>query len=225
MLASEDGTFPVDVIGLRRRSALYALVTFIGLAAITVTFIWSYVRLEKAITTISSLEAQNPAAPICAWLTTQHESEQSTKQFKDLSVQVNTNGVVTLQRNGNYLGKIEKGTYEQYVSCLVTILPLIVVAPNIQPPSTPRGTQTFKICTGNGGGPSCISGSTGYYTCAQYSAIGGGGQSTYDILGRRFCAYMEGGKPKVAPYKVIAAPSRSGGECGWTEFTVTCNPP
>lgn len=92
------------------------------------------------------------------------------------------------------------------------------------PTSIPRPTQSFKVCMGNGGGPSCTTGAAAYYTCDQYNAIGGGAKSTYDTLSKKFCEYKDGDNTVLAPSKVIVNSSLSGGQCGWTTFTVICDP-
>ena len=92
-------------------------------------------------------------------------------------------------------------------------------------PSTPnRPTETFNVCMGNGGGASCNGPNITSYTCAQYKAIGGGSAQTYSTLGQRFCKYTDNGTKRVSPYKVIVTYDVGGGECGWTNFKVTCNP-
>jgi hypothetical protein len=97
-----------------------------------------------------------------------------------------------------------------------------VPEPNSPPANRPR--QSFRVCTGNGGGESCAAGADAYLTCAEYRAIGGGAQATYDTLGKRFCQYKDGDKTVLMPNQVIHNFSRAGGECGWTGFTVVCNP-
>jgi hypothetical protein len=92
------------------------------------------------------------------------------------------------------------------------------------PPQPTRVRQSFRICAGNGGGESCAAGTDAYYTCDQYNAIGGGAQVTYDTLAKKFCEYKDGDKTILAPNQVIHNFSRGGGQCGWTGFTVVCNP-
>jgi len=125
-----------------------------------------------------------------------------------------------------------------YARVNVTVSKQVASAePQSQPPPTPlptplpnpkpepiHPTQSFKVCSGNGGGPSCQSGAAAYYTCDQYSSIGGGSQRTYDVLARKFCEYSDAGTTKLRPNKVIVNSSVSGGQCGWTTFTVICNP-
>jgi hypothetical protein len=74
----------------------------------------------------------------------------------------------------------------------------------------------FEVCVGSGGGPSCISKTTIYYTCSQYREIGGGSASTVQLLGQRLCG--ERLQPKVTVKFDVG-----GGECGWTLFEVTCS--
>jgi hypothetical protein len=100
-----------------------------------------------------------------------------------------------------------------------------ITVQNIEQQKLPSAqTQSFKVCAGNGGGPSCQATAAAYYTCDQYRNIGGGAQVTYDTLGKRFCEYKQDGKSILAPYKVLHDFSVAGGECGWTGFTVICNP-
>jgi hypothetical protein len=100
----------------------------------------------------------------------------------------------------------------------------VTVENETRPPQPPRPTQSYIVCMGNGGGASCNAGANASYTCAQYRGIGGGAQTTYDTLAKRFCEYRDGDKTVLAPNKVIHNFSREGGECGWTGFTVVCNP-
>jgi hypothetical protein len=74
-----------------------------------------------------------------------------------------------------------------------------------------------NICVGNGGGAACLAPGVVTYTCAEYNAIGGGGEATYDSFNRRFCQGK--GDPKT---NVRHNFSVGGGECGWTSFTVAC---
>jgi hypothetical protein len=84
----------------------------------------------------------------------------------------------------------------------------------------------FNVCMGNGGGTSCEAPGTVRYTCAEYKAIGGGGAATPPALGQRLCRYFDAqGQQQQMPYSVAHIYSRSGGECGWTLFLVTCLTP
>jgi hypothetical protein len=104
-------------------------------------------------------------------------------------------------------------------------IPVDITVQNIEQQKLPSApTQSFKVCAGNGGGPSCQATAAAYYTCDQYRSIGGGAQITYDTLGNRFCEYKQDGKSTLAPYRVLHDFSVAGGECGWTGFTVICNP-
>lgn len=87
-----------------------------------------------------------------------------------------------------------------------------------------HATQRYKVCVGNGGGPSCANGVDAYYTCDEYDKIGAGGAKTQEILVKQFCEYTEDGKLQIAPSKFIHNYSAGGGQCGWTSFTVICNP-
>jgi hypothetical protein len=106
----------------------------------------------------------------------------------------------------------------------LTVASVVTVAPEKSPTVAARPTQSFKVCMGNGGGPSCAGGANAYFTCDQYNAIGGGAKSTYDTLAKKFCEYQEGGKAILGPNKVIVNSSLGGDQCGWTTFTVVCNP-
>ncbi|SFO74232.1 hypothetical protein SAMN05216330_104451 [Bradyrhizobium sp. Ghvi] len=75
----------------------------------------------------------------------------------------------------------------------------------------------INICVGSGGGASCLGPGVVAYSCADYSSIGGGADSTYDAFNKRFCQGR--GDPKV---NVRHNFSIAGGQCGWTSFTVTC---
>jgi hypothetical protein len=90
------------------------------------------------------------------------------------------------------------------------------------PPTRP--SQTFSVCMGNGGGPSCA-GDQVYYTCDQYNAIGGGAQRTYTELGNKLCKYNDNGQEKNGNANVVHLSSVGGGQCGWTRFLVTCTYP
>jgi hypothetical protein len=97
-------------------------------------------------------------------------------------------------------------------------------AKDTTPPRPNRPRQSFRVCAGNGGGESCSAGADAYYTCDQYNQIGGGAQVTYDTLAKKFCEYTDADKTVLAPNQVIHNYSRGGGQCGWTGFTVVCNP-
>jgi hypothetical protein len=90
--------------------------------------------------------------------------------------------------------------------------------------STPPPRKEFKVCMGNGGGPSCVSGSSADFNCNAYRQMGGGSKQTYDALSQRFCAYEDNGVPKVAPSRITVTYDVGGGECGWTAFQVICSP-
>lgn len=82
----------------------------------------------------------------------------------------------------------------------------------------------YKVCMGNGGGPSCASGADAVFNCDTYSKMGGGAPVTYDILAHKFCDYSDNGTIKLAPHKVDVTYNVGGGQCGWTAFRVICNP-
>jgi hypothetical protein len=103
----------------------------------------------------------------------------------------------------------------------VTCLPS---APPSQQSQVRRPPRTFSVCAGNGGGPSCA-GDNAYYTCDQYNAMGGGAQRTYTELGNRLCKYNDNGQEKIGNASVVHLSSVSGGQCGWTRFSVTCTYP
>jgi hypothetical protein len=112
--------------------------------------------------------------------------------------------------------RLDCGKYGRTPVTPVNVSVATVKPPAATPTEPTRPTESFKVCAGNGGGPSCAAGAQLYLTCAEYRAIGGGAKSTYDALAKRFC--------QLAPNKVIPVSSLSGGECGWTTFTVICNP-
>jgi len=76
--------------------------------------------------------------------------------------------------------------------------------------------RIIKVCMGNGGGSSCLNGANASYDCNAYNNMGGGAPRTIEILKQMFC--QNGSSTVVNTYNV------GGGQCGWTEFTVTCNP-
>jgi hypothetical protein len=41
-------------------------------------------------------------------------------------------------------------------------------------------------------------------------------------VGSVLCSYIDNGATRVLPYSVVIHPSREGGKCGWTAYTVTC---
>jgi hypothetical protein len=90
-------------------------------------------------------------------------------------------------------------------------------------PSKPVPKET-RVCFGNGGGNNCISGAQAHYDCDFYGKVGGGGDRTTQWLGEQFCTTIENGQKKVMPFTVGVYQNNSGGQCGWTGFTVTCNP-
>lgn len=91
--------------------------------------------------------------------------------------------------------------------------------------SVPKlASQQTRVCFGNGGGSNCKNGAQANYDCAFYRKIGGGDQRTKDWLGEQLCTTIEGGRTKVMPFTVSVYQNNGGGECGWTGFTVTCNP-
>jgi hypothetical protein len=93
------------------------------------------------------------------------------------------------------------------------------VRPNISPPAPNRPPPPpINVCMGNGGGESCLGPGVVSYSCDSYNAIGGGGDQTYVSLNQRFC----NGQPATAKANVRHNFSHSGGQCGWTSFTVTC---
>jgi hypothetical protein len=99
-----------------------------------------------------------------------------------------------------------------------------VPAATAPPPAPPRPRQEFKVCMGNGGGPSCAAGADALYNCDSYSGIGGGSKLTYDTLAHRFCEYNDNGSIRLAPNTVNVIYDVGGGQCGWTAFKVVCNP-
>jgi hypothetical protein len=84
--------------------------------------------------------------------------------------------------------------------------------------------MTYKVCMGNGGGPSCMNGADAYFDCDFYRSVGGGGNATTKFLGERFCKINENGKVRQLNYSVRVYQNNAGGQCGWTGFEVTCTP-
>jgi hypothetical protein len=160
------------------------------------------------------------AAKVCAGVGETGWNAQGPLKVDDLSVQGDVSGTITVKRNGVDLGKIEKGSYQNYTSCLIEVIKLL--AP--PPPATPRPRQEFNVCMGNGGGQSCAAGADAVYNCDTYNAMGGGSQRTLDLLVKNFCEYNDNGTLKLAPNKVIVTYDVGGGQCGWTGFRVICNP-
>ncbi|HWO37845.1 MAG TPA: hypothetical protein VNO32_54425 [Candidatus Acidoferrum sp.] len=90
--------------------------------------------------------------------------------------------------------------------------------PQSELPPQPAQVHPIDVCMGNGGGQSCLGPGVVAYTCDEYNAIGGGAQTTYIALNKRFCQ----SGPEKAKDNVRHNYSRDGGQCGWTSFTVTC---
>jgi hypothetical protein len=82
----------------------------------------------------------------------------------------------------------------------------------------PVAPPPINVCMGNGGGDNCLGPGVVSYSCDAYNAIGGGAEQTYVALNQRFC----NGKPATAKTNVRHNFSHTGGQCGWTSFTVTC---
>ncbi len=76
--------------------------------------------------------------------------------------------------------------------------------------------KIVKVCYGEGGGPSCKNSGSYVYNCQTLSNIGGGAPTTYAYLKKTFCG--------EEPGNVVNTYNVGGGHCGWTEFTITCNP-
>jgi len=192
-------------------------------------FLWRYVTATIFVVLfpsklIADEGVEVRAARVCAGLAKYDGNFQGGFKLGDVSVQGDSNGTVHITKDEADLGKMEKGTYAQYVSCLTQVIVLISRPPTAEYLPQPHATQTSKVCVGNGGGPSCAIGSAAYYTCAQFDDISGHGRWTNEALGKQFCQYTDAGVTILAPYKVIRNFNVSGGQCGWTGFTVTCNP-
>lgn len=96
--------------------------------------------------------------------------------------------------------------------------------PTAVPTTVALPRRSYRICMGNGGGQSCTAGADATYTCDVYNKMGGGNQATRDALVKRFCEYKDGDKTVLALNQITVTANRAGGQCGWTEFTVVCNP-
>jgi hypothetical protein len=97
--------------------------------------------------------------------------------------------------------------------------------PQAAAPEMGAPKKVVKVCMGNGGGDNCLAGADAKYDCNTYSAMGGGGQKTYEVLGDSFCGYRDKDNAwKVAPHTTVVIQNNGGGQCGWTAFQVTCNP-
>ena len=84
--------------------------------------------------------------------------------------------------------------------------------------------QMHRVCVGNGGGESCAASADTRLSCAEYSSNGGGSQRTLQWLGKLVCDSPRSDDGKPTPYRVIHELSAGGGQCGWTSFTVICDP-
>jgi hypothetical protein len=163
------------------------------------------------------------AAKVCAGMGQAGWNAQGPLKVDNLSVQGDVNGTITVKRDGVDLGKIDKGTYQDFTSCLIGMTKLLLPSPT-PPQSNPRPPKVVKVCMGNGGGTNCLSGAGAQFDCNAYNGMGGGAQKTYDTLATMFCSYVENGASKVAPHNIVVVQNNGGGQCGWTAFQVTCNP-
>jgi hypothetical protein len=90
------------------------------------------------------------AAKVCAGVGQSGWDAQGPLKVDNLSVQGDVNGSITVKRDGVDLGKIDKGTYQDYTSCLIEITKLLLPPP--PPPVSPKPRKVVKVCMGNGGG-------------------------------------------------------------------------
>ncbi len=105
------------------------------------------------------------AARVCAGIGQINSESQGALKIDNFDLRATTNGTVTIRRDGVDLGKIEKGSYESYKSCLVEVMRIIAPPPPPTPrpvttapgnaPPRPAGTPpdppvvTYKTCTGS----------------------------------------------------------------------------
>jgi hypothetical protein len=75
------------------------------------------------------------AARVCAGIGQQGGSFQGTFNVENLRVEGNANGTATVKRDGVDLGKIEKGTYQDYSKCLTEVIKLITPRTQNLPPA------------------------------------------------------------------------------------------
>ncbi len=121
-----------------------------------------------------------------------------------------------LNQIDNTISKVPANERDKVRDCLKPVRErLIEILLRVQAPVQPAVSTTF-VCMGNGGGKpsSCTGGGVVNFTCAEYRAIGGGGEATRPTLAERFCGTL--------PFNVLHNFSVDGGECGWTGFTVSC---
>jgi hypothetical protein len=82
------------------------------------------------------------AARVCAGIGQQGGSFQGTFNVENLRVEGNANGTATVKRDGVDLGKIEKGTYQDYSKCLIEVIKLITPKSQNVPPG-PSATESW----------------------------------------------------------------------------------
>jgi hypothetical protein len=154
--------------------------------------------------------------------------------IRSLDVTGNLSGQFNISRSAaegltagidNALTQVAASEADKVRDCLAPVRVALLQA--MLPPQQPsRPPRTFSVCAGNGGGPSCQGWSDVYYTCDQYTAIGGGSQQTYTELGNSLCKFTDSsGHEKIGYSSVIHLSSVGGGQCGWTRFSVTCTYP
>jgi hypothetical protein len=94
--------------------------------------------------------------------------------------------------------------------------------------SSPKGTarptpKVTRVCMGEGGGNNCLGAAEAKFNCDVYYRWGAGGKMTQN-LGENFCTTTANGSKQQQPFDVQVFHNTDGGKCGWTGYTVTCNP-
>src|SRR5580704_14890256 len=96
-----------------------------------------------SIDTISSFAQEGVevrAAQVCAGIGQIAGNLQGSVDVGNLNVQGIGNGTVIVRRNGADLGKIERGSYKDYTTCLIEVIKLISA-----PPPPPPFCQEQKV--------------------------------------------------------------------------------
>ncbi len=112
------------------------------------------------------------AAKVCGGLVSGQINTHGSIQVDDLSVKGDTNGSITIAKNGVDIGTVAKGSYEQYTTCLLQVMRILSVnnpggpsAPAPKPCRIPnngveRYTREFDVNRDSG----WRGGGTGYST-------------------------------------------------------------
>jgi hypothetical protein len=65
------------------------------------------------------------AARVCAGIGKMEQTSQGVLTIDNLDLRANTNGTVTIRRDGVDLGKIEKGSFQEFKSCLLEVMKIL----------------------------------------------------------------------------------------------------